>query len=82
MTLFSGFSMIWIHYKDTVEVHWSENKEIIDFYSVRNQFFLFFVTSQHLKKYMILSILLVSEQIKLANVEINFLDAIIGIIQW
>ena len=47
---FSGFSMILIHYKGTIDVHWSENKEIIAFYQVTNPFFLFFVTSAHKKQ--------------------------------
>ena len=41
--------MIWIHYKRTINVHWSQNKEITDFYPVTNPFFLFFVTSGNLK---------------------------------
>ena len=49
MSLFSGFSIIWVHYK-TLCIHWSENKDIIDFYAETNPFFLFFVTSWHFLK--------------------------------
>ena len=37
---FSNFSMLWIHYKGTIDIHWSENKEI--FYPVSNIYFFCF----------------------------------------
>ena len=44
--------------------------------------FFVFRDESTFKKTMILSILLVSERVKLQNIEANFLDTVIGIIQW
>ena len=44
LRLFSGFSMIWIHFKGTMNVHWSEYKETIYFYPVTDSLLLFSVT--------------------------------------
>ena len=55
---------------------------MIDLYTVTDSFFTFSLTSWYFSKHIILSILLVSEQIKLLNIEINYFDAVIGIIQW